>query len=487
MQGNFVYGQDVWFWMMERGVCKSYAEYDFLVYQTGRLLFPYIFCVLDYFTQSLADANIIRGLSVILLSLLSFLLFLWLRKNSIKTTHSLLLSIIIFTLPPFQVTVSNIGAMAMLISALAAALAGITVFKGISYSERKGWIINNKYAFLAILLLILSLLIYQASAMFYWVMIAILLINIKSIEWVGWKYKIYHLFFIPTIAIGIYFIYAKVNFILFGYDHPQYSIILSNDYFEKIKLLFYFLFDALNLWNIFPTNLFAGITISIILLGIFFSIIKTVKERKEIPISKLLISSGFHKYFLIICLIPLSMLPALATRWVIPSFRIELALTSLMVVILFWALKKSASMLRAPSKNLVLSAILLPVSLVSIYNAHFNTMNYFVFNSTVELMFIKSSLYQNDIKKYERIHIIHLPAQGGNSIIAPTSRYEFAVPIGNYLILVNTFVNELPEEKRSAVKKILSNGKLTVSSKENYKVFEEPTLVIDMTILNHFY
>tara|TARA_Y100000294_G_C8512443_1_gene319384 strand:+ start:301 stop:618 length:318 start_codon:yes stop_codon:yes gene_type:complete len=88
---------------MQRGNCKSYPIYDFLIYQTNRPLLAYSVCAVGYFMETLTDVNIIRGISIFFLGLMAYIIYIWMRQNKINSFHAILISTLIVSLPPFQV------------------------------------------------------------------------------------------------------------------------------------------------------------------------------------------------------------------------------------------------------------------------------------------------------------------------------------------------------------------------------------------------
>ena len=163
LQAYYGVQDDLYFWMIETRSCHDWPSYDFLVYQTGRPLLAYLCCVMSYFIDSFNDLNFFRGLSVFILSLLAFVLYKWMRKNTIDLVPAILLSVTICSLPSFQVHVGQVTALPILLGTLISAFSVLMAYKSTLIAG------INRYTLFAISLMLVSLSFYQSNSMFCWV------------------------------------------------------------------------------------------------------------------------------------------------------------------------------------------------------------------------------------------------------------------------------------------------------------------------------
>ncbi len=485
---------DFYFWMMETRHCRNWPSYDFLVYQTGRPLLAYSGCAMGYFADSFNDLNFIRGLSVFILGLIAYVLYKWMHKNGIDRVHAILLSLIICTLPSFQVHVGQATALPLLISTLISAFSVLTAYKSTFIAG------INRYTLFAISLMIVSLSLYQPTAMFSWVMIAVMVMGTGAQNWKLKQKKIYCLFAINIVAIGIYFICTKITVGLFLAKQgilPRpgaYELNFLSDFAVNINVFTNLsLFNALNLWNITPNSIFIQIQSFLFALAILIAITKLMKDRNNTPINNSLISSILEKYFLVLCLLPLSNLPTLASNISVSAYRTQTALASLVVILMFWVLNSMSLILNTRGRSIFITTICLIGSIIGVYTAHFNMTNYYSFSQSLETKFIKSALHQNDMTKFKKIHFIIPDPNKTKSFVLPHNRpdidFGFTTTVNDLAAsrMIMAMMSDLPVETRATLTNIIKFENITAGTKENHKDYDESTLVIDMTRLEKFY
>ena len=518
LQGNFLYWDDYNLWgIKEKGDCAGYYGSRFVV-ELGRPMMNHIFCTTTIFLDTINDASTIRFAGILFLSLLVYLISRLLRSQSNSEINSVLVPLIIATLPAFQITVGAITLQSFTISCLFAVAAFFVAKKGATYLK-DGWEgALNRYTIFAILSFQLSLLTYQITGMFYWVMVGGFLLGIPLTEWKKKQRTIYYLLGVGLVSMMIYFIYAKLNFIIMhdfinepvNKSNSGYGIVFTTGLIAKLKWFFQtILKETLNLWSFYPTNKFAAFTGGIILSGLVLGSIRGYMENKSLPNSKL-VESFSHKFILVTLIVFLCFAPCLVANTFFGAHRAFTALMPFTVLLIYWALNNLSLFLKwwfqsffvRPSlRHNILTAILIPTSLFGMQNAHFNTMHYMNFGQTLEIRYLKSAFRQNDLSKYQRIHIIMLDAKDGGHMLVfdwnkpgrSYSDYEFGGSQtwtrGNTNLMLITILSGMSDEPelRDTIQGFRKNGKLSMSFKNQFKGFDEKTLVIDMTRLYKFY
>ncbi len=494
IQGYYLFGEDYHIVNMVNGKCDSFYGYNFLINQTNRPLLLYSFCAYSYILNTISDANFIRSISVLIQSGSAFVLYLCFRHSKINIVHSVLLAVIIVVLPAFQTSMVIVSGQPLIVSALLSILAGFFALRWVNIEKEGRSHLFNRYSVIAFILLFISLLIYQSNTMLFWVVVTAFLVGIDITEWNKYKNKIFKLFGLGFVAIFVYFLYAKTNYYFYGSNDPdqmRHAIELNIDILPRLEAFIKVpLFDALNLWNIWPTKEFAGFMLLLISIGILISVIKIKKAGR---IDSRYYSAYIQKIIFVITLLFLSFLPSLAAaNQLYFPYRTQIALTPFIIIILYWSLSKIVLVINR--NEMVITALLLLACLISIGKAHYHISNYYVLPQTLELRYMKSALLQNDLSKFKKIHIIRINTSQISSIVAPKSRKdEFGkiMGINNYTVMImfKAMLPDLPARKRSEVEKYFKEGKISISSKDDLRKleFNEPTLFIDLTRLRHFY
>ncbi len=183
----------------------------------------------------------------------------------------------------------------------------------------------------------------------------------------------------------------------------------------------------------------------------------------------------------------------------------NIGLTALVVLGLYWTFARLERVL-PPYKKLLTTWILMAAVVVGIYHTHSNLMNHFVFATTIELRFLKSIFYQNDLSKFERIHVIH-PDRYGISYTTPAvPRYadDFGAATTSFyqdvISLTQIALNESGVGTDNITYPdwgmtfdfIAHDGKkhsmlVSYGTRGEYRGFPENTLLVDMNRLQHFY
>ncbi|HLY19328.1 MAG TPA: hypothetical protein VKR61_19010 [Bryobacteraceae bacterium] len=253
LHGYFLHTDDFFFscW----GGFPSPAIFRFMAY-VGRPLAGLIYGT-HGLVCSMAGMNVLRGISVCILALLSLLVYRYLRGGVVSGLVALAAAIALVTTPPFATGVGYVATAAYVLAVPVAALAFAAASRG-----------GIKFAVLAILLLIVSLALYQPGALFYIALAAVATFLCDPLTF--WPEQIRKLAghaAILAAACAVYYsvwrVWLRVRGAPLGakYDGRQFGNIYEHlKWFVRTPLV-----EAANLWFVRPKLAYAILTGAVIL------------------------------------------------------------------------------------------------------------------------------------------------------------------------------------------------------------------------------
>ena len=381
------------------------------------------------FIHQISDLTIFRFISVIFFSLSAWLMGLWLRNYCANKICAVLATLIIFTLPAFQILVAVVGTcatpIALLLSIAAAAVA----------ARRP----------LAILLLFASLLIYPPIAMFYWVMAGIEILALGD----GSKERLAKLFFNGFYTIGLYGLMLLAtkpyfaNLTTPGYD----PYVMSFDIPGKLRWFIEEpLFNALNLWNIFPSRPWAYAVLLFILTAGVIRLFKLYGELKNDVLDLRQLYGRCVLLALFLLLFLLSSLPGLAATANPAFYRCLTGLTGMVMLTILWSVHTWVGLFPQKARDNALPALLAVILVTGTILANRNLYAYRVKPSMVELRYLEDNLKKIDIGRLKSVHIIRPDFHGlkfrYDEFGTPTTLYNH-----NILAVVTCALREINKEK----------------------------------------
>jgi hypothetical protein len=132
------------------------------------------------------------------------------------------------------------------------------------------------------------------------------------------------------------------------------------------------------------------------------------------------------KYFIALSLLPLSYLPNLVVAEDWPSYRTQIALTSMIFFYLIFALRGYTKILPSKIADQLLVYILSLFAVVSGFFAAYNVQTYFAIPLSVERRVMRDQIRTGDLGRARSIYVI---GSTWRDSIAPTVRYEeFGLP-----------------------------------------------------------
>lgn len=497
LQGYYVYHDDWYYWNMTKWEPRSHPVAEFLTKTCGRPVTPFLVCYHGSLFDDLEGANAARSITVVLVSVLAFLVYTWLRRGAFCREHALLLVIGMYTLPAFQVVIGTVCNSHLVIACLVALAGAALARRGSAEFDRstgrmprKAWITAALFGMATVALVCLALSIYPPAAMLYWFLIGISLLQVDARSPGRWIRRFGYEAGAHVVATLLYFIYLKSLPIA---ADGSYTLAVNTAYWSKLVwLVNEVLVNALNFWKLWPSRTLALYSGVLILAGWVLAVISTVwKARKNRPLARLAIHCGF-RYGLVLALLPLSYTANLAAKFNYAAYRTLLVLGPFLLLLAAWSVWTVMGLILPHRiRRAAMTAVLLSGGAVGIWTAHYNLQNYCVLSTTIEVRYIKSAIRNAGPDGYDKILIIKPDPAPDYSFVAPTARYdEFGVPATGFGAdipqIVICAIRELNLERPG--KTPFRESRPEIVNKSEYKgQHDEGVLVIDMTRLHGFY
>ena len=351
-----------------RGTGNTAATYAFIA--NGRPTGAFLTDLFFSYANTIGDLRYLRLWGVIGIGLLAWSINRALVRVGWRWKQAVFLSVIICTLPSFQVYASCATALFYPFAALASAKAVDVAER--ACDERRLWYKWSLAAGAALLLLV-AFTIYQPTAMFFWVFAAIVLFTRDASLPFLWRRVLWHSAIAFTgliLGFGVYQLGLAYGRNIFPPVSTRSELTL--DIWGKVLwFLRWPLVDALSLVKLSGSPLLA-MSVAIFIAG---GLLLYFGDKAQKCLLKFMIALVF---------IPLSYLPNLviAENW--SAYRTQSALTSVMVVYAFLALQGYERTLLHPTTASPLTAGLGFAARVSGLLAAYNVSTYFAFPQALE-------------------------------------------------------------------------------------------------------
>ena len=383
--------------------------------QRGRYLAAYVVKYSALWVRNVSELSRLRWITLFCYSFCSMITFVYLRKYLKSRGQSFFLTVAVYSLPPFNNMIAQGLGIVGALSLIPAALAGGFFAKFVS-CKRWSTLFRLKSFWWAILLLVSSLMLYQPSAMYFWLVGILVVLAEAGHSMNSMRSQLSNLFTAGLTGIGAYGGIFQITR-LFSSDGTRmfpgqdvYSFIFN--FFEQI---FGFasgaVYISLNLWNMFPRNSYAAVFVGIVLMTFLLYLIRNASAQPQDL--RRLIQKPAAIALIWVSLSLLSFLPNLVALGYSPYYRSYLTLASLVLISLFLMIRYGVLTLKGNGGVRILTVFLCLVALWGSYNAFKSTYQYYVFPQQLELEYVKSHLDPNVIKRYEEILLV-LPDSAGN-------------------------------------------------------------------------
>jgi hypothetical protein len=491
--GHYIFGDDTTAWRWPNKEWAAHPGYGFAA-RAGRPLSRIHLSILSLI-DNVSDANFVRFLTIILISIIAVSMDVWFRMIcGVSRNISFLLSLTIVTLPPFQLYVHWMSTYCMALAILMSMFSAILLLKPKSddpdrlefrtiYSskidqEKSRYFrllqkIEKKIPLTIILSLslwICSLLTYQPSTTFFVALLAFWLSGVDSRHLDLKKWPWLHLA-IFIIAAGAYLFAFKMLVPANATGVDLYSNELTSNYLIKI---IWFLTDpvvkVLHLWHLSPSITIACGIFFIILMGIAFEYFDLVRPRLEDKQRSEFVRNFLWKYLSIFILTFLSSIVIIVIKNNFFAYRSSAPLIVFIFLIFWSSVRKIIShYINEQKSEFAVTITLIFICVAGILSAHTTFKKYCVDNNSMELRYIENEIAQKYNYNITHIHII--------SPVASTS----LIDTGEFDI-TNCSGHNCPWLVQIAFTENQIHPKDLIVSSDTKKVFFQPPnmLVIDL-------
>jgi hypothetical protein len=294
-------------------------------------------------------------------------------------------------------------------SILAAILAGKSL-------ELEGWK-RFKYVSMSLGFFVMSLLTYQTAAMFYWVVWGGKFLFEKPGDFnTLWK-RIWGVSQIAFLSMLTYLVILKV----FCQPYVNYLEGLYNPYDWSsnywAKLIWFFrepVYNALNIWAIFPDIKIMWLTLLIFIIG---GCVTWVQLRRNKMVSKEVYYWGGCLFIVVFSAFILAYLPNILNQRPSPFYRTFLGLTTMIIFIWLWSGQALLSLIPRQLRDISLTVILFIFLNLGVYQCYKNVWLYRVLPSQIEWEYTVNQMAAADFSFYDHM-IVVMPFAGR------TDRYD---------------------------------------------------------------
>jgi hypothetical protein len=337
---------------------------------------------------TLDDLRLVRLVSVVGILVLAFLIHWALVRSGIKPSVAALITILICSLPSFEVY----GAWGVLFSSPYAAILGAcaSLLAVSAVDSERGLVVDRMIG--ATVLLMAALLTYQPAAMFFWVFLAIALIGASSDLRRALRLLRMHLG-IGFVGLALGFVVVKIGAHWAGPAAPNaarntltHNVIVKARWFVKTAV-----YQSLNLVDLTPEIWLAIVVAVVALVGVGLLL---RNHHSPQPLVFMLIG---------VCLIPLCYIPNLVVREDVAFYRTQSAMTSLIAlyaclgVVGFWVTVRDWLRARVTGTSLAAwgygaAVVSCAAVAVSVVVAASNVLTYFIEPQSTELRLLRSQI-----------------------------------------------------------------------------------------------
>lgn len=379
------------------------ARTNFILY--GRFFGALVYTLSSWLIHFVNDLQFVRFLTVVELTVCGVLLYPFLRRLLPNTLSAAVFSATLLTLPGFQILVSQAGMSFDVVGAICAGFAA----QQASRIPADGPVfrrLRTPAFFLSVLFFFLGLSTHQSLAMFYWTMGVVILASSYDEDFRTIKNKTVNISGAGFVSLGLYAVALKI-LKKFGMQyvtgiHNPFEV--RTDVFSQIRWFFEEpLTNALNFWNIFPSDVIASFGKIVILSGIavflitlFSDAARTNRLKKSLFLSAVVLS------FLV-----LSFLPNLVMLTRIPYYRCIGPLSAILLVVLLWAIGEWVRLRPADKQAPVMTGVCLFLGLLAALLTSRNLLLYRVIPARTLTEFVLEKFREPDLGRYKRVHFFH--------------------------------------------------------------------------------
>jgi hypothetical protein len=353
-------------------------QMQLLQFVQGRPAMAFLFTAGFSPMTGVSDLRFLRLFSILTMAGLAFTIYRTMTAAKYSRAAAFCVALVMCTMPPFQVYASWASTAFYATGAL---VAGLALHVAERAYLKTDLLSKSRLGAASIVLLLSAILIFQPSAMYYWVFAAIILFKpdmtlsdlSKRFVWYGG---------LCVVALGFGYIICTYgrNYFADVCPLPHRRTHLTTDLTEKLFWFFSQPFNAcLNFGSLFPNFKVAIATEITTLCGMALYLRGKVSER-------------MLKLGVALSLIPLSYLPNLVIEENWASFRTECALSSIIVLYAFFALLGFRQTILRSIREPYFNALLASLAVASMAVAFNNVFVYFVVPNSLEFSVLKAQM-----------------------------------------------------------------------------------------------
>jgi uncharacterized membrane protein YhaH (DUF805 family) len=411
--GYFLHTDD-WFWTYWGGfTCKGVINW---ILPIGRPIAGLIYCALPV-VHDFSHVWIFRLISILNIGAIGYLLWKWMVQFKIDPFAAFMFAILVITLPAFQVFSSYISTLPHCLGLTTSLLAAFCVERSLSETpEPRKWPLRVT----AGLLIIVSLSLNQASALYYIGVLAVPLLMCDASTIVKtWSKKLFTYASVLSASMAVYYFIFRLSaeFLTFRNVGKYDGRNMVQNYGERLQWFFDNpFFESANLWSVTPTRqdfwLVLGAMLAIVLVDFAISASK---------------NGTILKYIAVLLLFPTGYGVSLMSSDPSKEYRTYAVLGSIFIFFLFiGTYQLCMRKMHVAAREKLFTALMVLAIGTGIY-ANKSITEYFVLTDSIEFRFVK-----NEIRKYiasgQPLKQIHL-TQAVGAISARRQRNEMGEPI----------------------------------------------------------
>jgi hypothetical protein len=469
------------------------------LFDIGRPVAAGIECLVFKNVHDLEDISMVRLMVIALLAVCMTLVAFRLETALRNIWVALFLSGAIFALPGPNIAIFQ-GGIQNGLSVLLAILSYMILPDVSRKSDFRSPVFWSRIV-LSLSLFVTALPTYPPYAYFFFVftMVAVLLSNIE--DWPTVRLKALRDFIFVAIASAIYFVALRLTIVdsLENVSAP-YKPEISTDISARLSLLMSKAIPTIfNMWYVYTNRIVAFYVIAFVFSGLIASSILLYARAKQSGEHKQLLRFGTEKVVLVVALFFAASGAWIVSNSILVLLRIFFPAMAMLVVIVWWVARNWIS-LPLKSEGSIQKAGVTVACLMFLCSGVFAnfSMNRNVWNTSVELMYIRSKIAGGLDKPIARIHVIRPRRDGIGYNKLPSVYDEFNRKGMDYMPDITDVVRTAMVDVADSDSFIIygcdrkpevcmqdfrppAPGILVTHSREGEPIYETPnTLVIDL-------
>ena len=392
---DYLFHDDAFFWVKFKEIGFKHFLYNWDMSQC-RFGLAWLLTLENFFIHKVSDLKFLRFFAIVISSCTAYLLLQQMRRLSFSDIQAFLVISAMFFLPGFAVIIFN---------SACSCIHALCIFLACWSFHR---IETDKGMVIPVFSFLFAITIYQPAAMFYWVMVGMYILFVCDRHSVLFRKNIFRSMAVGLISLLIYAI--LIFFMHYSFSHkmssPLYNpYVITPHWLNKLQWFSQEpIKNALNLWDIFPKVIWSILVSGFI---VFTALVVVTRRLVQIGPQKRhdLALTSLWQPCLFIFIFFLTFLPNLVANENVAFYRCLLPLTSLIWLVLVWAILKWMDIMPKILTRWRIVALLSTIVVLAGIETYHNVLYYRVLPSYVEWNAYKSMAKEIRFKKVDAIHI----------------------------------------------------------------------------------